>query len=67
VDDEMEVIHADSSAEVATTNTPLLRGHDGIACLSHRDLTDFQFISVTKDGFVPVSLNPIDNRLNIIM
>ena len=65
--DEIEVVHADSSAQVATADAPLLGGHDGIACLSGRDLTDFEFISVTKDGFVPVSLKPIDNRCNIIM
>jgi hypothetical protein len=50
VDDEMEVIHADSSAKVAMTDTPLLEDQDGIACLSSHDLFDFQFISVTKDG-----------------
>jgi hypothetical protein len=57
-------------------DAPLLEKHDGIACLSGRDLivhlsgrdlTNFQFISVTKDSFVPVSLKPINNRLNIIM
>ena len=47
----MEVIHAESSGKVAMIDTPLLRGHDGIACLSRCDLTDFQFISVSKDGF----------------
>jgi hypothetical protein len=67
VGDEIEVVHADSSAQVATANAPLLGGHDGIACLSRRDLIDFEFISVTKDGFVPVSLKPIDNWLNIII
>jgi hypothetical protein len=67
VGDEIEVVHADSSAQVVTVDAPLLEGHDGIACLSGHDLTDFEFISVTKDGFVPVSLKPIDNRLNIII
>ena len=67
VGDEIEVVHANSSAQVATVDAPLLGGHDGIACLSGRDLTDFEFISVTKDGFVPVSIKPIDNRLNIII
>ena len=66
VGDEM-VVHIDSSAQVATADAPLLEGHGGIACLSRRDLTDFEFISVTEDGFVPISLKLIDNRLNIIM
>jgi hypothetical protein len=31
--------------------------YDGIACLSGRDLTDFEFISVTKDGFCNIPKN----------
>jgi hypothetical protein len=42
--------------------------NDAIACLSGRDLSSYEFISVTRQGgFIPVSLKPIDNRLNIIM
>ena len=48
-------------------DAPTLGGHDAIACLSGRDLSSFEFISVTRQGFVPVSLKPIDNWLNIIM
>jgi hypothetical protein len=55
VGDEIEVVHADSPAQVSTVDASLLGRHDGIACLSGHDLTDFEFISVTKDGFVPVS------------
>ena len=33
--------------------------------LLHTDLADFQFISVTKDGFVPISQKLLHNRLNI--
>ena len=67
VGDAVEVVHSDSSADVATADAPTLRGHDAIACLSGRDLSSFEFVSVTRQGFVPVSLKPIDNRLNIIM
>jgi hypothetical protein len=39
-----------------------------LCCLSGRDLSSFEFISVTKQGgFILISLKPIDNRLNIIM
>jgi len=67
VGDAVEVVHSDSSADVAVADAPTLGGHDAIACLSGRDLSSFEFISVTRQGFVPVSLKPIDNRLNIIM
>ena len=67
VGDAVEVVHLDSSADVAVADAAMLGGHDAIACLSGRDLSSFEFISVTKQGFVPVSLKPIDNQLNIIM
>jgi len=67
VGDDVEVVHVDSSAYVATADAPSLGGHDGIACLFGHDLSDFWFIRVTKEGFVPVSLKPIGNWLNIIV
>jgi hypothetical protein len=66
VDDAMEIVYSDSSAEVATVDAPKLGGHDAIGCLSGRDLSSYEFISVTRQGG-PVSLKPIDNLLNIIM
>jgi hypothetical protein len=46
----------------------MLGGHDAIGCLSGRDLSNYEFISVTRQGgFIPVSLKLIDNWLNIIM
>ena len=51
VGDAVEVVHSDSSADVATTDATTLRGHDAIACLSGRDLSSFECVSVTKLGF----------------
>jgi hypothetical protein len=65
--DAIEVVHSDSSADVAAADAPTLRGHDATTCLSGRDLSSFEFISVTRQGFVLVSLKLINNRLNIIM
>ena len=67
VGDAIEAVHSDSSTDVAAVDAPTLGGHDDIACLSSRDLSSFEFISVTRQGFVPVSLKLIDNWLNIIM
>jgi hypothetical protein len=67
VGDAVEIVHLDSSDNVAAADAPTLGGHDSIACLSDRDLSSFEFISVTRQGFVPVFLKSIDNRLNIIM
>ena len=65
--DDVEVVHSDSLADVAMADAPSLKGHDAIACLSGRDLSIYELISVTKLGFVPISLKLIDNRHNIIM
>jgi hypothetical protein len=67
VGDTIEVVHSDSSADVAIDDAPMLGGHDAIVCLSGRDLSNYEYISVTKLGFVPVSLKSIDNWLNIIV
>jgi hypothetical protein len=67
VGDAVEIVHSDSSTDVATADAPALGGHDAFGCLSGKDLSDYEFISATRQGFVPVSLKPIDNRFNIIM
>ena len=51
VGDAVEVVHSDSSANVATADAPSFEGHDAIACLSDRDLSSFECVSVTKLGF----------------
>jgi hypothetical protein len=64
----MEIVYSDSSAEVAIADAPKPGGHDVIDCLSNRYLSSYKFISVTSQGgFIPVSLKPIDDRLNIFM
>ena len=67
VGDEIEVVHADTSAYVAMADAPVIWVHDNAQCLTGIDLTDYQFVSVSKDGFLPVVLKPVENRLNHIM
>jgi hypothetical protein len=67
VGDDAEIVHSDLSADVVTADAPALGGHDAFGCLSGKDLSGYEFISATRQGFVPVSLKPIDNRFNIIM
>ena len=64
VDDKIEVIHADESACIALAESIVDWQHSNVTCLSGRDLSGFDFLSATRDGFVPVSLKPIGgNRL----
>ena len=64
IGDEIEVVHGDTSSYIATADSNTLGVHDDIKCLSGLDLSDFEQISCTKDGFVPATLKPMENRLH---
>jgi hypothetical protein len=64
VGEEVEIVQADVSACVATANSSSWSHYD-IKCLLGQDILDCDFVSVSKDGFIPVSVKPIDNRLNL--
>ena len=67
VGDEIEVIYADPSACIATADAPVIWAYDNTKCLTGVDLSDYQFLSLGKEGFIPVMLEPVENRLNHIM
>ena len=68
VDDEVEVVHADNSACVALADASVDWQHPHATCLTGQDLSEFDFLSATKNGFVPVSLKPVGgNRLQAMM
>jgi hypothetical protein len=37
---------------------------DDVKCLSGLDLYNYEFVSCSKDGFIPVVIKSFDNRLN---
>jgi hypothetical protein len=53
----VEVVHADVSTYIALANATVDWQHESAQCLSRKDLTCYDFLSVSKDGFVPVSVN----------
>jgi hypothetical protein len=63
VNDDVEVIHADTSTCVAIVDSSIWT-HDDVKCFSGLDLSDCDFLSVSKDGFVPVHVKSIENQLN---
>jgi hypothetical protein len=68
IDDEIEVVYADVSAYIALVDTTADWQHGGAQCLSGRDLTGYDFLSVSKEGFVPVSIKPAsDARLSNVV
>jgi hypothetical protein len=66
VGEEVEIVHANVSACIATVDSSSW-SHYNIKCLSGQDISDFDFVSVSKDGFIPISVKPVDDRLNLIM
>ena len=64
IGDEIEVVHGDTSSYIATVDSSTLGVHGDIKCLSGLDPANFMLISCTKDGFVPATLKPMENRLH---
>jgi hypothetical protein len=56
IDDKVEVVHEDTSAYITLTDATVDWQHGGAQCLSGKDLTGYNFISVSEEGFVPVFL-----------
>jgi hypothetical protein len=64
VGDDVEQVHADVSAYIAVADAPVLWTYETATCLTGVDFSDYQFISIDKKGFIPVMLEPMENRLN---
>jgi hypothetical protein len=58
VNDKIEVVHADPSTYIAIADAIADWQHGGAQCLSGKNLTGYDFLSVSKEGCVPVSIKP---------
>jgi hypothetical protein len=58
IDDEIEVVHMDASAYIALADATTGWQHGSAKCMSGKDLTGYDFLSVSKEGFVPVFVKP---------
>jgi len=67
IGDEVEVVLGDTSSFIAMADSNSIGANDKINCLSGLDLSDYELISCTRDGFVPATLKPMENRLNHLM
>jgi hypothetical protein len=56
IDDEVEVVHADVSSYIALTDATTDWQHGSAQCLSGKDVLGYDFLSVFKEEFVPVSM-----------
>jgi hypothetical protein len=64
VGDDVEQVHADVSACIAVVDACVLWTYETATCLTGVDFSDYQFISIDRKGFIPVMLEPMENRLN---
>jgi hypothetical protein len=58
VGDDVEVIEADNSACIALTDAPIDWQHGEMQCLTGRDLSDYDYVAIGRDGFVPIKVQP---------
>jgi hypothetical protein len=59
VGDQVEVMEAEDAACVATMDSQVDVQGGQMECLTGRDLTDYDYVSVGKYGFVPISVKPM--------
>jgi hypothetical protein len=64
VGDDVEQVHADVSAYIVMADVPILWTYESATCLTGVDFSDYHFISIDKNGFIPLMLEPMENRLN---
>ena len=67
IGDEVEIVPSDTSSFIDIADSNSVGANDNIKCLSGLDLSDYELISCTKEGFVPANLKPMENRLNHLM
>jgi hypothetical protein len=58
IDDEIEVVYVNTSAYIALADSAANWHHGSAQCLLGKDLTGYDFLSVSNDGFVLVSMLP---------
>jgi hypothetical protein len=58
IDDEIKVVHTDTSTYIALVDAIVDWQRRNTQCLSRKDLTNYHFLSVSKDVFVSMSVQP---------
>jgi hypothetical protein len=54
--DEIKVVHVDVSTYITLADATTDWQHGSAQCLSGKDFTGYDFLSIMKDGFVPMSV-----------
>jgi hypothetical protein len=56
IDDEIEVVHVDALTYIALADATADWQHGSVQCPLEKDLAGYDFLSIAKDRFVPVSV-----------
>jgi hypothetical protein len=59
VGNEVEMVQADEDVCIAMTESQVDIQGGKMKCLTGRDLLGYDYVSVSKDGFVPISVKPV--------
>jgi hypothetical protein len=65
IGDQVEVVEADEATCVAMAETQVDVQDGCMECLTGRDLTDYDYVSVSKDGFIPISVKPMTSSTRL--
>jgi hypothetical protein len=58
IGNKVEVVQADEDVCITITMSQVNIQGEKMKCLTNRDLTGYNYISIGKDGFVPISVKP---------
>jgi hypothetical protein len=58
ISDEVEVVQADEEVFISVAESQVDTLGEKMECLSGNDLIGYDYISIGKDGFVPISVKP---------
>jgi hypothetical protein len=65
VGDQVEMVEADEEACVAMVESQIDVQDRFMKCLSGQDLSEYDYISMGKDGFVPISVKPMTSSTQL--
>jgi hypothetical protein len=65
VGNQVEKVIADDEACIAFTDAHIDMQGGQMRCLSGRDLMEYDYVSVGKDGFVPISMKPMTSATRL--
>jgi hypothetical protein len=59
VGDQVEVVEANEGSCIAMTESLVEVQGNLMRCLTRRDLFEYDYVSISRDGFVPISVKPM--------